>query len=502
MMKLFPAVVLLAVVLLTQDLYGAEVRGQVLDMEGKPIVHAKVVYVNVDNGLTYRLETGPDGRFLRVGVTFGTYNVLITGPDGKRIYSSVKKVSPPDFHGEAVLNVIRIDLSIIPTKVSLVPFKGPKAAEIQGEKWRQLTEDNLRYLSPEQTAELREENAAIVRYNELTPESQAAIKNQDWPQAAKMLQQLIAIAPYKWELYQNLGTIQRNIEQYKDAIASFEKALQVIQFDADTQKDRNKLRAAQGALFMGMGEAYFGLDDLHASAAQFRKAAELSLNPALAYIHLCSAEYNGGNADAALDACHRAIKADPTQLEFYLVLAGVQSNLEKYADAIQTYEQGIHVSQARVKMDRSVHSNINSGQGVGISQTTRDKWQVAQMAFAEGNAYFALKKYKEAADRFRSAAGMHPAPGLAYFNLCAALYDLNDFAGAAAACDRAIVAEPGLADAYFVKASAGYGMAGQHGKFAPPHDAVAALKKYLELEPDGPYADQARAMLQEAAIKN
>ena len=282
MMKYCAALLLLVGMLLAQNANLAEVKGQVLDMEGKPVAHAKVVYVNVDNGLTYRLETGADGRFLRIGVMFGTYNLQITGPDGKRIYAATKKVSPPDFHGEAVFNVIRIDLSIIPTKASLVPFKGPKGAEIQGAKWRQLTEDNLRYLTQEQQAELREENVAIVHYNELTPDSQAAIKNQDWPLAAKLLQQLIAIAPYKWELYQNLGTIQRNVGQYKEAIASFEKASQVIQYDDETQKDRSKLKAALATLFIGEGEAYAGLDDLPAAAAQFRKAAEVSASPAMA----------------------------------------------------------------------------------------------------------------------------------------------------------------------------------------------------------------------------
>ncbi len=499
MMKSYPALVLLAFMLLLQAERLGEVSGQVFDMEGKPVAHAKVVYVNMGNGRTYRCETGPDGRFRAIGLMLGAYNVEVTGSNGKRIYSGQRRVYAAD---RTALNIVRIDLSTIPTSASLVPFKGPKAAEIQGAKWRKSKEGAPGNLTPEQAAELREENAAIVRYNELTPESQTAIKNQDWPQAAKLLQQLIAIAPYKWELYQNLGTIQRNLEQYKDAITSFDKALQVIEYDEETRKDRNKLKAAQATLFMGQGEAYSGLNDLHAAAAQFRKAAEVSPKPAMAYIHLCSAEYNSGNSDAALEACHQAIKADPTHPEFYLVMASIQSNLEKYADAIQTYEKGVQMSQTWIRMDRGIRPNINSGQGFGISSSTRYRWQIAQMSFAEGNAYFALKKYKEATDLFRRAAGNHPAPGLAYFNLCVALFDLNDLAGASSACDKAIFVEPGLAEAYFVKGAAGYGMAGKRSKFIPPPDATAALKKYLELAPDGPYSDQARALLHEAGITN
>jgi hypothetical protein len=54
-----------------------------------------------------------------------------------------------------------------------------------------------------------------------------------------------------------------------------------------------------------------------------------------------------------------------------------------------------------------------------------------------------------------------------------------------------------MPDPYFVKASALYGEAAKQGKRRAPHEAAAALEKYLQLAPEGPYAGDARAMLQE-----
>jgi hypothetical protein len=74
---------------------------------------------------------------------------------------------------------------------------------------------------------------------------------------------------------------------------------------------------------------------------------------------------------------------------------------------------------------------------------------------------------------------------------------MNRFSAAASACDRAIEADAKMPDPYFVKASALYGEAAKQGKRRAPHEAAAALEKYLQLAPEGPYAGDARAMLQE-----
>jgi len=44
-------------------------------------------------------------------------------------------------------------------------------------------------------------------------------------------------------------------------------------------------------------------------------------------------------------------------------------------------------------------------------------------------------------------------------------------------------------------------MAAQHGRSTPPQHAIAALKKYLELAPEGLYSERARRILDEAGAR-
>jgi tetratricopeptide (TPR) repeat protein len=201
---------------------------------------------------------------------------------------------------------------------------------------------------------------------------------------------------------------------------------------------------------------------------------------------------------------------EPGHPEFYQILAGIQNNLERYEKAIQTYERGMRAARLDVcltRVDRTTHSsppnhsNINSDANAKSFEAGKC-WKAGQIQFAEGNAYFALRKFKDAAELFRQAAVLHPVPALAYFNLCASLYNLKDLRGASAACDRALAADPKMANAYYVKAATEYGMGAQHGKFRASSATTDALKKYLELEPNGPHADEARAMIKELRANN
>ncbi|HEY6271828.1 MAG TPA: tetratricopeptide repeat protein [Terriglobales bacterium] len=501
-----------ACTLFAQNDRVAEVQGQVIDMLGRPVAGGEVVYRNVDIARVYRTRTGKNGKFDIVGVMLGTYQVEITGPTGEHILSTKRSVFDGD---QQVLNAIHVDLSIVPTRASLAPFKGPSAQQIEGETWRKVQDHTL---TKAEMAELREENAAFVHYNEVASEAKAAIKTQEWPRAQELLGQLAAIAPYMWQVYQNLGTIASNRGLYAEAVAAYEKGIQVVEYDDALSKDRQRLNLVRAQMLIGEGEAYGAWGQLDSAANEYRKAAEIDPHPALAYIHLCVAEYNTGHAGAALDDCATGIAADPRHSEFYQILGGIQMNLEKYREAIAIYDKGARLALATLEVVRnSTRSTVplpaDAYSITAMEQTlTRQmmpegegsafyKSRAGQMLLSEGNAYFQLRKFKQAADLFARAAKLHEYPALAYFNLCATRFDLGEWKAAVEACDRAIAGDSGMADAYYAKAAALFGEGARQGKFKATQEALSALQAYLELDPNGSHSREVQAMLGEIPAK-
>jgi tetratricopeptide (TPR) repeat protein len=489
-----------------QDGRLTEVSGEVYDMLGKPVVNASVLYRNVENGWTYRLVTDLNGKYHSLVFT-GTYEIEITDQTGQPVYSGKKNV---DWEGRQTLNVIRVDLSLVPTRSSLAPFKGPGANSTEGAAWRKLDEERIKGLTPEHAAKLRGENAAIATYIELGPQARAAMNAQDWPRAAELLDQLVGVAPYQWQLYQNLAVVMRSLDRNPEAVEALEKGIEFVRYDQDLAKDRQKLRSTLAGMMVLEGEAYSVSGRTGDAVTQFRRAAAIDPRPAVAYMRLCIAEYHNGEINRAVEACAAGIAADPKQPQYYQILAGIESNFGRYQDAIPVYEKGIRAAEKKLEATR-ISISIPARQYPGGAQTTTEtvisedtydaKARAGQMLLAEGNAYFQLKKYRIAVGLFARAVGWHSYPALAYFNLCATQVNIGNLKAAVDACGQAIISDSSMADAYFVRASALAADAAKHGRVESVQ-AVVALKRYLELALDGVYSGDAHALLRELDHEN
>jgi tetratricopeptide (TPR) repeat protein len=113
-------------------------------------------------------------------------------------------------------------------------------------------------------------------------------------------------------------------------------------------------------------------------------------------------------------------------------------------------------------------------------------------------------KSDEAVNAYQQAATLDPShAGQYYFNLGAVLTNSNASNDVKArkqaidAFDKAIAADPNRADAYFWKGQNLVGMAttDPSGKIIAPDGTTEAYQKYLELQPTGPHADEAKQML-------
>ncbi len=117
-----------------------------------------------------------------------------------------------------------------------------------------------------------------------------------------------------------------------------------------------------------------------------------------------------------------------------------------------------------------------------------------------GNLYGLEKKMPEASDALTKAAQLDPAMApKAYFNMGANLVNGGQPEKAGEFFKKATDADPNYAEAWYQYGSI-LMMQGKvdpaTGKQSYPPDTAAALQKYLSLQPNGPHAQEASAMLQ------
>ena len=133
-------------------------------------------------------------------------------------------------------------------------------------------------------------------------------------------------------------------------------------------------------------------------------------------------------------------------------------------------------------------------------------WQKAIELKSDDPAYhnnYALalakgKKYQEAGGELEKAAQLDPtSAGKYYYNLGAVLVNNGQGEQAGDAFKKAIAADPNYADAQYQ-----YGIyliskatTTPDGKIVPPDGTVQAFQKYLELKPDGQFAEACKGML-------
>jgi len=152
---------------------------------------------------------------------------------------------------------------------------------------------------------------------------------------------------------------------------------------------------------------------------------------------------------------------------------------DKYAAAITSYQKALSLNAALAKPSVELTATVDNQLGQALGRTG---------------------KPKEAAAAYEAAAKADPkAAGMYYFNEAATLTNASDFDDAAVAADKAIAADPTKAEAYYIKGQAliqKLTIDEKTQKPVAPPGCVEAYQKYLELAPDGVYANDVKGILE------
>ncbi len=244
-----------------------------------------------------------------------------------------------------------------------------------------------------------------------------------------------------------LGRTYQRLARHADAVASFNRVLEIEPTNAAAAEELDQalaaLRLAQadpgGALAvtrMGMteadlGQTYFRKGKRHFvrqeyadAVAAYTRALQFTPNDVTLLNSLGVAQYELGKGDEAQRSFLRALDVRPDD-------ASAQANLE----AIASVEDEERLRSAE---DRGAFT---------LLEVQVDPALEPEVAYLDGNEFYAAGEYATAAGAYERAVQLSPEHGRAWNNLGATRIHLHDYAGAAAAFDRAA----GLIDAPVVR---------------------------------------------------
>jgi len=202
-----------------------------------------------------------------------------------------------------------------------------------------------------------------------------------------------------------------------------------------------------------------------------------------------------GDFETAVTTLNEATQMDPTRDllwarlgDAYLSSAPKQTDTaekaKRYGEAVNDYQKAIELKKKSME----------------ATPRPEDAKNLAAYYNNLGQAEAKTGQLEESVKAYDAAAQFNP-PGAAqyYYNQGAVLTNNGKVDEANAAFDKSIAADPTKAEAYYQKGVNLINKATtdpKTGKVIPAPGTEAALNKYLELQPTGPFAEGAKGMLQ------
>lgn len=184
-------------------------------------------------------------------------------------------------------------------------------------------------------------------------------------------------------------------------------------------------------------------------------------------------------ADAAA-LMQKDVALKPDEPLLWVELGEAQLGLKQYGDAQTSLQKGIQMESAAKKPNPEV---------------------IAAAGNSLGEAFGSDNKIPDSQAAYEAAAKANPASAALYYTNEAIIMDReNQLDATVAAADKAIAADPTKPIPYYLKGKALINKATvdpKTQKIIAPDGCAEAYKKYLELAPDGPFANDAKSVLAE-----
>lgn len=307
----------------------AQVKGDVIDQGGKPMVGAKVELKNLENGQKYNLKTDKKGQFFSIGISSGHYDITVYDPTGKSVtqgpvYKNVNITLSGNGSGQNQgINMVEINFQqMMAQEATGAPAPPP------GQTPGKLTPEQQKALEAAAKARAEQEKEAntVKSLNSMIASAKAASDAGNLDQAVQTMQQAVQTDTTRDVLWAQLGSYELaalrkpgldkdgKTKLATDATEAYQKAIELCggAKPAPSCKD-------VASYHNNLGQALAANGKTQEAIAEYDKAAQL--NPAGAgqyFFNEGAILTNIGKTDEANAAFDKAIAADPTRADAYL----------------------------------------------------------------------------------------------------------------------------------------------------------------------------------------
>ncbi|HUJ95638.1 MAG TPA: tetratricopeptide repeat protein [Terriglobales bacterium] len=291
----------------------------------------------------------------------------------------------------------------------------------------------------------------------------------------------LGIDPGKYDL-----TLSKDGKQL-DQIRGISVGIDELDQDIDLKKEEVETAKQQGMTPEQMKQM-----QQQAEQANKEKDVVKQLNQRLS---VANTAIQGGDYDTAITQLTEANQIDPSRdilwarlADAYLGSAAKQTDpaekTRRYGEAVTDYQKALDLRQ------KATQANAKPDDPKIMAAYYNN---LAQAEAKTGKTDDAVKAYDQAAQLNPAGAAQY------YYNQGAVLTNAGRADDAIAAFDKSIAADPTKAEAYYQKGVnliAKATVDSKTGKVMPAPGTQEALNKYLELQPNGPFAEGAKSMLE------
>jgi tetratricopeptide (TPR) repeat protein len=292
---------------------SGSVKGVCKDAQGNPIADATVVFANQDNGQKYSLKTNKKGEYFSLGVSPGTYNVMLY-KNADDVKANKELYHQNKYHVALDENTLDFDLK--------------KEAENQA-KGVGLTPEQLKQ-QQEAQAKLAKEGNTVKALNEKLLAAKTASDAGDFDGAIAILTEANQIDATRDLVWFKLGDAYRlsapkqtdtadKQKRFGEAADSYAKAIELKQEAIKDGKDKDPNATKNlAAYYNNMADAYNRAGRIDDAVKTYELAAQADPSSvAQSYFNIGAVLTNAGKVDEAVVAFDKCIAADPTRAEAY-----------------------------------------------------------------------------------------------------------------------------------------------------------------------------------------